>query len=662
MMKRREFVTLLGGAAAWPLAAHAQQDGRMRRVSVLMGLAENDPEAQSRLAALTRGLRDLGWTEGRNLRIEYRGIVGGGVDRIRAAVAEFVASNPEVVWANNTTIVQELQRQPRSIPIVFAGLTDPVETGVVASLARPGGNATGFMNDEPALSGKWLELLKEVAPGVNRVLVLLNSGSPANRIELRTIEAAAPSFDVQVSSETVRDASEIESAIEGIARTPNAGLVITPGIPITDRRKLIFALASRYRLPAVYTLSFFAVDGGLLSYGPDILDMFRRSATYVDRILKGEKPGDLPVQGPVKYELVINLSRQGDRPHHPAHPARPRRRDYRMNRREFITLLGGAAAWPLAVRAQQGGRVRRIGVLMPRDENDPLTKAYLSAFTQALANLSWIDGRNVRMDARWWGDDVNRSPALAQGLVGLQPDIIVTNGTVATLPVQRETRTIPIVFAGVADPVASGIVPRLNQPGGNITGFANFEATLGGKWLELLTEIAPGLKRAAIMFNADRFSPLAAAAPVYMPSLETAARSLKVVLITTPVRSDLEIETAITALGREPGGGLVVMPDGFLNVHRAPIISAAARNKVPAVYGYSYFARDGGLLSYEPDQVDAFRRAASYVDRILRGEKPGDLPVQLPTKFEMVVNRKTAMALGLEIPPSIMLRADEVIE
>jgi putative ABC transport system substrate-binding protein len=260
------------------------------------------------------------------------------------------------------------------------------------------------------------------------------------------------------------------------------------------------------------------------------------------------------------------------------------------------------------------------------------------------------------MDLRWAGGDINRIRALAQELVGLQPDIIVTYGTPPTASVQRETRTIPIVFAGAGDPVASGIVPRLNQPGGNITGFANQEASLGGKWLELLSDIAPGLKRVAIMFNPDT-------APVsYMSSLETAARSLKVAPIIAPVHSDVEIEAAIIALGRGPGGGLVVMPDVFMVVHRAPVILAAARNNVPAVYSQSAFARDGGLLSYGPDQVDTFRRAATYVDRILRSEKPGDLPVQLPTKFEMVVNRKTATALGLAVPRSILVRADEVIE
>src|SRR5262249_38107067 len=257
---------------------------------------------------------------------------------------------------------------------------------------------------------------------------------------------------------------------------------------------------------------------------------------------------------------------------------------------------GGAAAWPLAARAQQGERMRRIGVLMPYDENDPLGKTIVSAFTQALADLGWTEGRNGRIDRRGRDRDINRIRTLRAEVVGLQPDIILTGGTQATAAVQREAPTIPIVFANVADPVASGIVPRLNRPSGNVTGFAVFEATLGGKWLELLSEIAPRLKRAAIMFNPD-FAPVS----VYMPSFETAARSLKIALITGPVHDDVEIETAITALGREPGGGLVVLSGGLNSGHRAPIILAAARNNVPAVYNRSAFTRDNGLLSYGPD-------------------------------------------------------------
>jgi putative ABC transport system substrate-binding protein len=327
-----------------------------------------------------------------------------------------------------------------------------------------------------------------------------------------------------------------------------------------------------------------------------------------------------------------------------------------MRRREFIAGLG-AAAWPLAAQAQQGERPRLVGVLMAFDENDPLAKLRLSALTRTLADLGWTDGRNVRMELRWGGGDTNRIRALAQELVRLQPDIIVAGATPAAAALQRETRTIPMVFASVTDPVASGLVTGLNQPGGNITGFALWETSMGGKWLELLSEITPGPKRVAIMFNPDT-APVSA----YMPSFETAARSLNVAPIGAPVHSHREIETAIVALGREPRGGLVVMPDVFMDVHRGLIISAAARNNVPAVYYLSAYARDGGLLSYGVDPVESFRRAAPYVDRILRGARPADLPVQFPTKFEMVVNLKAAKAIGLSIPESFLLRADEVIE
>jgi putative ABC transport system substrate-binding protein len=303
--------------------------------------------------------------------------------------------------------------------------------------------------------------------------------------------------------------------------------------------------------------------------------------------------------------------------------------------------------------------MRRIGVLLPYDENEPVTKPRVSAFTQALAELGWTDGRNVRIDLRSGRGDDNRIRALSQELVGLQPDIILTYTTPATVAVERETRTIPIVFVNVSDPVASGLVARLDRSSGNITGFADFEVSVGGKWLELLSEIVPGLKRAAILFNPDT-APYAEA--TYLPAFEAASRALKVVPIIAPVHSDEEIETAILALGREPPSGLVVMPDIFTVAHRAPIILATARNNVPAVYWLSAYARDGGLLSYGVEQLDIWRRAATYVDRILRGAKPSELPVQLPTKFEMAVNLKTAKALGLTVPQSILLRADEVIE
>jgi putative ABC transport system substrate-binding protein len=330
-----------------------------------------------------------------------------------------------------------------------------------------------------------------------------------------------------------------------------------------------------------------------------------------------------------------------------------------MRRRDLITWLGGAAAWPVVARAQQGERIRRIGVLIAAGENDPEGKARLSAFTEGLAELRWTDGRTVRIDVRWAAGNVDLMRMFAKELVDLRPDVIISEATPTTAALQRETRTIPIVFTSVADPIGSGFVASLPRPGGNITGFAFIEASMAGKYLELLTEIAPGVKRAAIMFNPDTIS---GRGSYYLPVFEAAARSLNVTPIVAPVHSDAEIETVITSLGRERGGGLVVSTDSFMVVHRAPTILQAARNNVPAVYWNDFFTRDGGLLSYGPDQLDLFRRTATYVDRILRGAMPTDLPVQLPVKFKMLVNVKTAKVLGLTVPQSILLRADEVIE
>jgi putative ABC transport system substrate-binding protein len=329
-----------------------------------------------------------------------------------------------------------------------------------------------------------------------------------------------------------------------------------------------------------------------------------------------------------------------------------------VRRREFIAGLG-ASVWPVAAQAQQGDPMRRVGVLMAGDESDPEAKVWLYGFMRGLAELGWADGRNMRVDIRWATGSVDQMRAFANELVDLQPGVIVANGTPVTSALQRETRTIPIVFALVPDPTEAGFVASLSRPGGNITGFVHMEAAMSGKWLEWLTEIARGVKRVAIVYNPD-VAP--GGGSYYLRSFEAAARSLKVEAIAAPVHSDSEIETIMNSLGREPRGGLVVPTDTFLFVRRKTIILLAARNNVPVIYPTTVRVREGGLLSYGPDQADIFRRAASYVDRILRGAKPADLPVQLPTKFEMAVNLKTAQALGLTVPQSILLRADEVIE
>jgi putative tryptophan/tyrosine transport system substrate-binding protein len=334
-----------------------------------------------------------------------------------------------------------------------------------------------------------------------------------------------------------------------------------------------------------------------------------------------------------------------------------------MRRRDFIKLLGGTAAtsaWPLpALAQQQTDRVRRIGVLMGYAESDSEARRFADAFVQELQSLGWIEGRNLRLDFRWAVGDIERMRALAKELVELQPEVIVANTTPVTGALQRATRTIPIVFAIVSDPVGAGYVESLARPGGNITGFINVEASMGGKWLELLKEASPGVKRVGILFNP-------ATAPgggsYFLPAFDTAARSLGVAPLRAPVHNGEDIERAITGLASEPGGGLIAMADGFLLVHRATVIALAARHKLPLVAWTRAWVNDGALFSYGHDNIDSFRRVAPYVDRILRGAKPGELPVQVPTKFELTINLKTAAALGLSLPPSFHLRADEVIE
>jgi putative ABC transport system substrate-binding protein len=329
-----------------------------------------------------------------------------------------------------------------------------------------------------------------------------------------------------------------------------------------------------------------------------------------------------------------------------------------MRRRDFVTLLGGAAAWPLAARAQQPSGVRRIGVLMGWSDIDPVYRARLATFERGLAKLGWMDGKNIRIDVRWTLGDVERARFFAKELVELKPDVILAGATPATAALQRETRTIPIVFVVVSDPVGSGFVANLPRPSGNITGFTNIEASMGGKWLKMLKEAAPRLRRVAIMFNPDTAT---GGGSYYLSSFEAAARSLAVEPITVRVHSDAEIETEIASLGREQAG-LVVMSDSFMSIHRGTVIRLAARNNVPAIAEIPSFASEGGLIAYGTNPSDLFPPAAAYVDRILKGEKPADLPVVQPTKYELAINLKTAKALGLTIPEAFLLRADEVIE
>jgi putative ABC transport system substrate-binding protein len=327
-----------------------------------------------------------------------------------------------------------------------------------------------------------------------------------------------------------------------------------------------------------------------------------------------------------------------------------------LKRREFISLVGGAAAWPLAARAQQGERMRRIGVLLNAAADDPEMQARVGAFLQALALLGWTIGRNVRIDTRWATDAAEIRRHAAE-LAGLAPDVILANAASTVGPLLQATRSVPIVFVTVADPVGAGFVDSLARPGGNATGFMSFEVSVGGKWLELLKQVAPGVTRAAVLRD-----PTQGGGNSVFASIQAVAPSLRVEVSPLNMRDAREIERAVAAFARAPNGGLIVPQGGLALFHRDLIITLAARHKLPAVHYERFFVAAGGLISYGPSFVDQFRQAAGYVDRILKGEKPADLPVQAPTKYEMVLNLKTAKAIGLTIPPGVLATADEVLE
>jgi len=331
-----------------------------------------------------------------------------------------------------------------------------------------------------------------------------------------------------------------------------------------------------------------------------------------------------------------------------------------VKRRTFIALLGSAAAaWPLAARAQQPDRMRRIGVLMGYAENDSEAQVWVAAFREGLQKLGWTEGRNTKIDTRWaTPGDAEAMQRFAKELVAVKPDVILSNTTPTTTALLQQTRTIPIVFAIVGDPIGSGFVASFPRPGGNVTGFNVSEPTQAGKWVELLKEIAPRVSRVAMLFNPAS----ATYAEYWLNPFKAAATSFAVEAIAAPVRDGSELDTVVAAQARESNSGLIAMPDSFTDAHRVEITSLAARYRLPAVYPYRFFAEVGGLLSYGVDQTDNFRRAATYVDRILKGAKPSELPVQAPVKFELVINLKTAKALGLDVPLQLQQRADEVIE
>ena len=580
------------------------------------------------MVVFAKELQRLGWIEGRNLRVDSRWSAGNPVD-IQKSATEFAALDLDAILTSGTATMGIILQVVRSVPIVFVNVADPVGAGYVESLARPGGNATGFVQFEYGISGKWLELLKEAAPSTTRVAVIRDPAISSGLGQWGAIQSAAPSVGLEVVPVNVRDPAEIERGLATFSRLPNGGLIVTGSALAAHHRNLLVQLASKYRLPAIY---YRRVDGGLISYGPDGLDQYRQAAGYVDRVLKGEKPADLPVQAPTKFELVINLkTAKALGLDSPADAARPRRRGDRMKTaRVHHAARRRGGAWPLAARAQQPERMRRIGVLVPYAENDPEAKARFAAFLQGLQQSGWTDGGNVRIDARWTAGSADDTRKHAAELAASAPDVILTHGSSTVGPLLQVTRAVPIVFVVVPEPVGAGFVESLARPGGNATGFITYEFGMSAKWLELLKQIAPGVMRAAVIRD-----PATSTGVGMFGAIQSVAPLVGVQASPVGVHDAGEIERVITAFARTPNGGLIVTGSALTALHRDLIITLADRYNLPAIYYERSFVKGGGLISYGPDFRDQYRRAASYVDRILKGEKPADLPVQAPTKYEL---------------------------
>ena len=546
-----------------------------------------------------------------------------------------------------------------TIPIVFASGADPVKSGLVVSLNRPSSNVTGVYFLIDALPTKNLHLLHELVPQTSTVALLVNpNNAVAVGTELPSVQAAARTLGLNLVVVKAAAERDIDAAFANVVHARAGALIIASDSFIFGHRQQIIALAARHSIPTAYPWREAPAAGGLVSYGTSLTDAYRLAGVYTGRILGGAKPADLPVQQSTKFELVINLkTAKALGLDSPADAARARRRGDRMKRREFITLLGGAAAaWPLAARAQQPSRVPKIGYLSPVSASSGFL-AY-EMFRQGLRELGYVDGTNIVIEYRFADGQFDRLPALAAELVQLKVDVIVTAVTQASLAARDATKTIPIVIAGVSDPVGSGLIENLARPGGNITGTSSQTSEVVGKSLELLKEVIPGIVRVAALWNPSNV----VFQTKMLKEAETAAAALRIQLKVFGGRDADELGGAFTAIAHEHADALLVLADPFLISRQKNIVDFALKQRLPAIYATKEHATVGGLMTYGPNINGQFRRAAAYVDRILKGAKPSDLPVEQPTQFELAINLKTAKVLGLTIPPTLLARADEVIE
>jgi putative ABC transport system substrate-binding protein len=657
-MQRREFITFLGCAvASWPIVADAQSTKSPARIGFLPIGSQSNAYDRSLVEAFRRGLADVGIMENRDVVLDIVWVTGDP----NAAVSELLQRGVDLLVPCGSSASVAAGRQTSTIPILFIAVGNPIGVGLVESLPHPGRNVTGFNDILADLSGKYVEIARELDRSQASVDYLWHMRWPDGQNRFEATVRAADALGVNLRARGIGDVTELDDAIIAIKQSGVVAVIVQPGPLTFQQRAHIIDFATKQGLGTVYAYP----RSGARRCTDCVRAGLRGHFSPGCQLCRPDHPQGREACQSAGAAACQNRSdrksqdRQGARPHDPANTARARHGGDRMRRREFISVLGGVAvAWPLGAWAQQAERTRRIGVLMSNSEDGPLAQVRVSAFRQGLAERGWIEDRNLKIEWRWTGGDIARVREYAAELVHLAPDVIVANGTPSVVALKQATNSIPIVFVVVNDPVAQGIIPSMAHPGGNITGFSFLEYSMVGKSLQMLKQIAPAIVRVAVMFNPDTYPYY----DIHLQSFVTVARTISLELTGAPARSPVEIDVAIARLGQQTGSALLIPPDPFMIVHRGAIIRAAAQYRVLAIYSYRQHVQEGGLMSYGADTIDIFKRSTSYVDRILKGTSPADLPAQAPAKFEIAINLRTAKAIGVDIPPNLLALADEVIE